>query len=400
MEHADLCAGQDRKNSSKTVLDGEVHPISCRFPLVLFFRRAAAARPDVCQGQTSPTVGKNDAIHESVRFWSAGGPPCSDGGENVVITGRQLLTPIADVAGVIGSIAIAPLAAALARLGPIRLPLTYRLWDSFGVTPIRYHYYQPIPRLDELPEITWACDGLTGIDFRIDSQLSLLSKLNSQRELSALPIDGPDDSSRFFYNNTTFGSGDAEIYYSVIRHFRPKRIIEIGGGYSTLVAHHAVKANGNGGEHICIEPFEMPWLEKVGLTNVIRSKVEDLPIELFGNLQENDILFIDSSHVLRPGGDVWFEYLRIMPILKSGVLVHIHDVFLPYQYPKAWLTIQRLYWNEQYLLQAILQNSKSFEVVLALHFLSKQYHDQLARACPIYGAQPGRAPGSFWMRRR
>jgi predicted O-methyltransferase YrrM len=277
--------------------------------------------------------------------------------------------------------------------------MTYRLWDALGVTPIRYHYHQPLPRIDDLPERTWVRDQLTGIDFNVDGQLSLLSVLNYQSELAAIPIDDTGDRARFFYNNLNFGSGDAEIYYSLVRQFRPKCILEIGGGYSTLIAHMAVEANGGGTEHICVEPYEQPWLEQIGLSKVIRARAESLPLDLFTALGVNDILFIDSSHVLRAGGDVWFEYLQILPNLGPGVLVHVHDVFLPYPYPKEWLKIRRLYWTEQFLLQAVLQNNSSFKVLLALYFLSQEHRSDLARACPVYATQQERGPGSFWMRK-
>jgi predicted O-methyltransferase YrrM len=315
------------------------------------------------------------------------------------MSGQRQKRPIIDVIAATGSLVIAPLAALVARLGPARIPITYRLWDALGVSPLRYHYYQPISKLSELPEILWENDDLKGIDFNIEGQLAILRSLNYQEELYAYPIDDPGVGKQFFYKNSNFGSGDAEIYYALLRYLKPKRVIEIGGGYSTLIGHHALEVNGNSAEHICIEPYEMPWLEKIGLTKIVRSKVEDVPVEFFTELEANDILFIDSSHILRPGGDVWFEYLHILPNLKPGVFVHIHDIFLPYPYPREWLTVRRLYWTEQYLLQSMLQHSRAFEVVLALHFLSKMYANELARACPIYAMQAGRNPGSFWMRK-
>lgn len=305
---------------------------------------------------------------------------------------------LVDCGGFLASMLTAPVVAFLARLGPVRLPATYRLWDSVGVTPIRHHYYQPIPRLQDLPERTWLRDPLAGIDLNVQDQLGLLRELNYQQELSSLPVDDPGLEAQFFYNNSTFGPGDAEIYFSLIRHFKPHRIIEIGGGYSTLVAQLAVKASGAPTEHICVEPYEQPWLEKLGLAQIIRTRVEDLPTNFFSGLQENDILFIDSSHVLRTGGDVWFEYLQLLPGLNPGVLVHVHDIFLPYPYPKEWLSVRRLFWTEQYLLQAILQNNSHLRVVLALHYLCKEHSFELARACPIYASQSHRNPGSFWMR--
>lgn len=312
----------------------------------------------------------------------------------------RLTAPVIDMVGLVASLAGAPIAALLAKLGPSRLPLTYRLWDALGVTPIRYHYYQPILRLEDMAKRGWERDQLVGIDFNVEGQLALLQELNYQKELSAFPVTDQGYKAKFFYNNSMFESGDAEIYYSLIRRFRPKRILEIGGGYSTVIAHLALQANGGSAQHICIEPYEHEWLAQVGVTEVIRSKVEALPIDLFASLGKNDILYIDSSHVLRTGGDVWFEYLQILPNLKPGVLVHSHDIFLPYPYPKEWLTRRRLYWTEQYLLQAVLQDNPSFEVLLALHFLSKEHRADLARACPIYASQAGRNPGSFWMRKK
>lgn len=304
---------------------------------------------------------------------------------------------IVDFGCLLASVPTAPIVALLARLGPVRLPATYRLWDSAGVTPIPHHYYQPIPRMPDLPERTWLRDSLAGIDINVSGQLSLLQQLNYHQELSSLPVEDSGVEGQYFYNNSMFGPGDAEIYYSLIRHFKPKRIIEIGGGYSTLIAQLAVRAGGAPTEHICVEPYECPWLENVGLTQIVRSRVEDVSVDLFSSLRENDILFIDSSHVLRTGGDVWFEYLQVLPRLNPGVLVHVHDIFLPYPYPKEWLTVRRLFWTEQYLLQAILQNNSRLKVVLALQFLSKEFQSELARACPVYAVQRHRNPGSFWM---
>ncbi len=208
---------------------------------------------------------------------------------------------------------------------------------------------------------------MSGIQLDIEGQVRLLQTFAYRNELLEIPVERCD-------------SG-------------------IGGGYSTLLARRALAKNSDGAEHICIEPFEQPWLSNIGLTQLIRSRVECVPLGLFRSLGSNDILFIDSSHVLRTGGDVWYEYLRILPTLNPGVLVHAHDIFLPFPYPRDWLLTERRYWTEQYLLQALLQDNSRFKVLLALHLLSKERPDELARACPIYAQQPGRDPGSFWMTR-
>ncbi len=144
-------------------------------------------------------------------------------------------------------------------------------------------------------------------------------------------------------------------------------------------------------KHVCIEPFEMPWLEQAGVT-VVRSKVEDVDVSFFGELEENDILFIDSSHMMRPQGDVLFEYLRLLPTPKSGVLVHVHDIFSPQDYPKQWLEVQGKFWNEQYLLEAFLTHNRDWKIMLALNFRHHHYYDKVKAIAPFL--RPELEPGS------
>lgn len=115
-------------------------------------------------------------------------------------------------------------------------------------------------------------------------------------------------------------------------------------------------------EHICIEPYEMPWLEKLDV-KVIRDKVENLDVSFFKSLNKNDILFIDSSHIIKPQGDVLFEYFEILPVLNKGVIVHIHDIFSPRNYLKEWVLETHMFWNEQYLLEAFLNSNKNWRIV-------------------------------------
>src|SRR5262249_33961193 len=155
----------------------------------------------------------------------------------------------------------------------------------------------------------------------------------------------------FHIRNPSFEGGDAEYFYSIIRSKKPARIIEVGSGYSTLLASQAIRANqqeipGYTCQHVCIEPYESPWLESAGVT-VIRRRVEELEQPIWRELGCNDLLFIDSSHVIRPQGDVLFEYLEVLPSLAPGVIVHIHDIFTPRDYPDRWLVDEVRFWNEQ-----------------------------------------------------
>jgi hypothetical protein len=190
----------------------------------------------------------------------------------------------------------------------------------------------------------------------------------------------------------------------MIRYFKPKKFIEIGCGFSTMVATRAHQNNLKENpqavcQHICIEPYEMPWLEKLNV-QVIRSKVELTDKAMFSSLNRNDILFIDSSHMIRPQGDVLFEFLEILPILQSGVIVHVHDVFTPRDYPKEWIIDKHSFWNEQYLLEAFLSHNSDFEIIGALNFLKHEFTREFAAACPASGAISDDEPGSFWIIKR
>jgi predicted O-methyltransferase YrrM len=269
---------------------------------------------------------------------------------------------------------------------------------------VRLHYYQPIVAAESLPSETWLPrEDLTGVNLRVEKQLALLESLAPfAQEAAALPRRRQTGTrTQFSYDNPSFKSGDAEALYSLVRLTKPRRVLEVGSGYSTLLVSEALARNAAEGapcEHVCIEPYEIDWLESVPGVTVIRSEVQGVGLEAFSQLEEGDLLFIDSSHVVRTGGDVNFLYLDVLPRLASGVLVHAHDIFLPSEYPREWL-LDHFFWTEQYLLHALLCLSRGFEVTLALNYLSEQHHPALAACFPVYNEEPGRRPGSFWFRR-
>jgi hypothetical protein len=277
-----------------------------------------------------------------------------------------------------------------------------RLQDAINVTVLRNHYYEPVLTDVELRRDAPEIRDLPGIDWNYEGQLTILRHFSFGPELRALngkSVNGR----RFDYDNRMFGLGDAEALYSFVRAFRPSTIIEVGAGYSTMVARLAIEANREEDQtyqcrHICYEPFENPWLDGLG-AEIRREKIEDADVTLFGRLMCNDIVFIDSSHVLRARGDVEREFLRILPALAGGVFVHVHDVFSPRDYPKGWLVEQRRFWTEQYFLEAFLTLNDSFEVVLALNQLFHQREPELFRAFPCLGTRLTE-PGSFWIRRK
>jgi hypothetical protein len=286
------------------------------------------------------------------------------------------------------------------RAGIHRLPLTRRVLLMIGVLPVRRHYYEPQFDFRRNPTPTGE-RVLPGIDWDEVGQLGFLDSLRHSSELADLGHGGRDEM-EFRFGNGNFESGDAEFWYQVVRTTKPRRIYEIGSGNSTLLAVRAVRRNAGDDpayrcEHVCIEPYEMPWLERSGVS-VLRKRVEELDPTYFRALQAGDILFIDSSHVIRPYGDVLFEYLEILPTLAPGVLVHVHDIFSPRNYPRAWIEQEVRLWNEQYLLEAFLSGSTKWRVVAGLNFLHHRHYDRLKAVAPFL--TPDREPGSFYIQRR
>lgn len=278
--------------------------------------------------------------------------------------------------------------------------LEEKIFMEVGVLPIIDHYYEPLINPKKYLKKSLRNDReLPGINFNVAEQLTLLDKFNYNEELIKIPISKSEEFG-YYYNNDSYGSGDGEYLYNMIRYFKPKKIIEIGSGSSTLMAINALKENKADDNsysccHTCIEPYEQPWLEEMEL-EVIRERVEAIEKSFFRGLEANDILFIDSSHIIRPQGDVLFEYLEILPIIKPGVIVHIHDIFMPKDYPNEWIH-KHVLWNEQYLLEAFLTFNERFKIIGALNYLSHNYRDRLSRKCPIFEKQTSREPGSFWI---
>ena len=260
------------------------------------------------------------------------------------------------------------------------------LTDRWGYHIRPIHYYEPLPdfRSITLEQITRR-RGFPGIDFRWGDQLALLNELTAHRdELSTL---------EFNFDNGFFNGFDAAVYYSLVRHLKPERIVEIGGGYSTQLANKALAANGVG-KLTCIEPYPERLNGAAQNFEVIQKRVEEIGVNLFSCLEANDILFIDSSHTVKFGSDVCYEFLEILPRLAPGVWVHVHDIFFPHDYPAEWLIERRLALNEQYLLEAFLSFNNQFRVTLANYWLCLDHSDETTRVWPSNSGA-----SSLWMKR-
>jgi hypothetical protein len=290
---------------------------------------------------------------------------------------------------------------AVRKAGIARLPRCRAALLRAGVFPIRDHYYEPRFDLRTMRRPLDQARPLPGIEWNVAGQLALLEKLRWADELTE-PAGTQADGPRFSFRNSTFGPGDAEFWYQLIRLKKPRRIFEIGSGNSSLMAMQAIRRNQRDDgsyacKHVCVEPYEMPWLEQTS-ASIVRAKVEDLDVGFFAELDEDDVLFIDSSHVIKPDGDVLFEYLELLPTLKPGVIVHVHDIFSPSNYPAQWLVDEVRLWNEQYLLEAFLTGTSDWQVVASLNYLRHHHYEALQSVAPFL--TPDREPGSFYLQRR
>lgn len=264
--------------------------------------------------------------------------------------------------------------------------------EKIGIHILRPYFKSPLPVIKELDDEIWRKTEDTGIRWNEEFGLSLLEKLSKYSgEFLELV-----DSNQFDNENPAFIYQDAAVYYSMIRHFKPKNIIEVGGGYSTKIASLACLKNGLT-NLTCIEPYPRDFLKQgfPGLTELIEQPVQKVPTSKFKELGDSDILFIDSTHVSKIGSDVNYLFLEVLPQLNKGVIIQIHDIFLPFPFMYNWIKDLQLFWNEQYILHAFLIGNYDFEVMFGNHYMMSKHPETLKK---IFDKEPMRA-GSFWMRK-
>lgn len=285
---------------------------------------------------------------------------------------------------------------------------TFFIWQGLGFHVTPNHFYSPIPDTRTLKSDLWLkYSELKGIDINEKKQLTLLSLFVSKYkdEYNNFPKKRTSIPYEYYINNGGFESIDGEILYCIIRNFKPRKILEIGSGNSTYLSAQAIIKNMKEDskykcELMAIEPYPNNVLKTgfPGLFKLIPKKVQNIPLSEFNKLKENDILFIDSSHALKVGSDVQYEYLEILPRLNKGVVIHFHDIFLPAEYPKEWILKYHIFWTEQYLLQAFLTFNKNFEVLWAASYMHLKNFEKLEKAFKSYNRNE-RWPGSFWIRK-
>lgn len=278
--------------------------------------------------------------------------------------------------------------------------LARRQLSRVGFELVLSTYDSPIPDVRQIdPAFFERPDPMRGIDFNTVRQVEFL-----EQELAVYcrefdpprsPEAGPD---RFYLCNGTYESVDAELLYAFVRRFRPARIVELGSGYSTLIIREALQRGDPPPADPVLRTYD-PYRSALLPADaaVVPERAQDVPEEVFRELGSGDLLFVDTSHTVKVGGDVNRIVLDVLPLLGSGVIVHFHDIFLPYPYSSGHLEHAH-FWSEQYLLQAFLSGNADWEVLIGGYAVARAHPNRLAAAVPSFA--PGVSPGAFWIRRR
>lgn len=299
----------------------------------------------------------------------------------------------------------------------------FKALQHLGISLGPNHFYWPVPNVSELEQQRWPAGRLAApVDLRFPVQLDFLREMAAEYAPEWNFPERFTSDSAYHYNNGFFESVDAEIAYSFVRRFKPSHVIEVGGGFSTRLLTQALRTNfeqdGVRAELTTIDPGLHSSRDPAPSvsTEVIPRPVQEIDLDLFSSLDEGDILFLDSSHVVRVGSDVVYEYLEILPRLRKGVLIHAHDIFLPHDYPLSWVVDNLSFWNEQYLLLAFLSFNSSFEVLWSSSGMQTFHPRALEKMVPHWRESHRKLPkefrrfvpsldgeriwpSSFWMRR-
>jgi predicted O-methyltransferase YrrM len=268
------------------------------------------------------------------------------------------------------------------------------------------HFYSPIISVEEVrareSEI-WGKtqkEGIEGIDLQTQNQIQFAKDLSIY--YNEMPFEAAKkDGLRYYFANSFYSYTDGIVLYSIIRHFKPKRIIEIGSGFSSALM---LDTNQVFFENQINLTFIEPYPERLysliteadkQSTTIIESSVQSVPLSVFQKLEAGDILFIDSTHVSKTGSDVNHILFEILPSLQSGVMIHFHDIFYPFEYPKEWVYGGKN-WNEDYFLKAFLMYNQKFEIKLFSEYLHK-LHPHAFSQMPLTSKNPG---GNFWMQKK
>lgn len=264
------------------------------------------------------------------------------------------------------------------------------------------HFYSPIADPTEAAEAIRAARtdcGPAGVKVNEKAQIALLEALAPAMRDCSFP-EHKEHNWRYYFYNDQYSYGDAVVFQAMLRHFRPKQIIEIGSGYSSAVILDTRDRYGVPNKVTCIEPYPARLNSLIGSQDrssiqLIVKKVQEVEPKLFEALGRNDFLFIDSSHVSKTGSDVNHILFEVLPRLHSGVIIHFHDVFWPFEYPLRWAVHELRSWNEIYTLRALLTDNNRLTIIFFNDFLSSRFPGICSSLCPSFMRNPG---GGLWLR--
>jgi hypothetical protein len=288
----------------------------------------------------------------------------------------------------------------------IRRPLKRAAYALFPLERLRFADYarewaypRNLPEGNHVINVPERYFGHEGIDLNEDAQLATLrgwKDLNPAliETLRKDPRINTKGLGRPLVHNGMYHTPDAEIYASMILQYNPPQIIELGGGFSSLIARKTLQSQARPGRLVVIDPQPRTDVDNV-VDVVIRQFVEDVDLKTL-HIERGTILFIDSSHICRAGGDIPLLFCKIIPSLPAGVLVHVHDIFLPFDYPYSY---QKQLWNEQYVLHALLAHAQKFNVVFATHFMTRTHLKEMQEVFgQAVGVDKDTFGASFWFR--
>lgn len=277
------------------------------------------------------------------------------------------------------------------------------LYVKFKTTFAPGHFYSPYPDLKDIKKRAMSLFNqekrvIPGIDIREKQQLALLSKLGKHGK--KLPHTSKKTKNlRYYFGMHAFSYTDATVLFCIMNEFKPKHIIEIGSGYSSAMMLDTNELFfDNKIDLTFIEPYPellLSFTRPQDSFTLIDKPLHKVGNKVFERLEAGDILFIDSTHVSKIGSDVNQLFFEILPLLAKGVIIHIHDVFYPFEYPKKWIEEQRA-WNEDYMLRAFLYNNNEFEIMFFNHFMNIHHKKSLEKALPTTKKNAG---GSIWLRK-
>jgi predicted O-methyltransferase YrrM len=271
------------------------------------------------------------------------------------------------------------------------------------------HFYSPVVDPDEIdarqPAIWPAEPCVLGIEFNDASHLRVLQnyfpRYIADYNYAEQAPSSDEGLSAFYTQNSQFSWLDARTLFVLMREWQPSRVVEVGSGYSSLLMADVNRRHlGGRCEITCVEPYPRPFLRRriPGLSKVIEQKVQEVRLDVFDALGSGDILFIDSSHIAKTGSDVNHLFFEVLPRLRAGVRIHIHDIFLPHDYPKNWVIGENRSWNEQYLVRALLMYSSAFRVVFGCSYAFHRFPAEVERALGLSGGKAF-GGGSLWIER-